>query len=122
MLHFGGRAQSNVYYVNLFLPNKVLIAGVRVTESNQFVGSFDVIVGMDIITRGDFSITNESGKTFMSYRFPSIRGIDYVIDANRARFAGVNPNDPCPCGKLDDNGTPLRFRDCHMIGLERRSA
>ena len=46
------------------------------------MNDFDVIVGMGIITRGDFSITNVNGLTHMSFRIPSISIVDYVEEAN----------------------------------------
>jgi hypothetical protein len=120
VVHYGGKKQSNTYLVNLYLPNKVLMYGIRVTESDEVLDDFGVILGMDIICRGDFSITNEGGLTWMSFRFPSIKGIDYVIDANRISFAGVNRYAPCPCGKVGEDGKRVQFRFCHGVGLERR--
>lgn len=41
--------------------------------------SFDFLVGMDIITHGDFSITNANGCTVVSYRLPpDAFHIDYM--------------------------------------------
>lgn len=60
--------ESNVYLVNLCLPNKIIISFVQVTEGNI---SSDVLVGMNIITLGDFSITNFNKKTIFSFRMPS---------------------------------------------------
>jgi hypothetical protein len=42
---------------------------------------FDVIIGMDIITHGDFSMTNVGGKTWVSSRVPSYDSVDYVVEA-----------------------------------------
>lgn len=111
--HAGGTSQSFTYIVNFYLPNQVGIAGVRVTECPDTTGNFGAIIGMDIISRGDFSITNVNGATWMSYRYPSIKGIDYVVEANRIIYAGVPKHVPCPCGKLDENGKHLKFKDCH---------
>jgi hypothetical protein len=46
------------------------IRNVRVTE---FIdeNDFDVIIGMDIITCGDFAISNYGRKTVVSFRIPS---------------------------------------------------
>ena len=44
------------------------------------VGGFDSLIGMDIITLGDFTITNFKGKTCMSFRVPSQHEVDYVKD------------------------------------------
>ena len=41
--------------------------------------SFNFLVGMDIITHGDFAITNANGQTVVSYRIPpDIFHIDYT--------------------------------------------
>ncbi|MBI3139488.1 MAG: SEC-C domain-containing protein [Sphingobacteriales bacterium] len=73
---------------------------------------------MDIITLGDFSITNHNGDTCMSFRLPSSHEIDYVKNLNYgitpvknigppSEFAGVKRNDPCPCG------SGKKFKHCH---------
>jgi uncharacterized protein YecA (UPF0149 family) len=60
---------------------------------------------MDVITRGDFTISNYQGKTVMTFRIPSIEKIDYVqqksdhsqqIPVKKGIQTGRNA--PCPCG------------------------
>jgi hypothetical protein len=38
---------------------------------------FNVIIGMDIITLGDFAISNKDEKTVLSFRIPSVDTIDF---------------------------------------------
>ena len=38
----------------------------------------DVIIGMDVISRGDLAITNHDGKTVLSFRIPSMETIDFA--------------------------------------------
>jgi hypothetical protein len=78
--HAGGSSPSNTYLVNLVLPNQVGFAGVQVSECVD--SEFGVIIGMDIICSGDFSITNVNQKTVMSFRNPSLKTIDYVTEIN----------------------------------------
>jgi hypothetical protein len=111
--HAGGVGASPTYLVNFILPNKVVVAGVIVTEFPAFSGSFEAIIGMDIITQGDFSLTHMAGRSCMSFRIPSCEEIDYVAAANRINFAGVGRNDPCPCGKRRADGGPVKFKHCH---------
>lgn len=111
--HFGGTKVCNTYLVNFFLPNQVIISGVSVTESDSIINDFGIIIGMDIISKGDFSITNVGGSTWVSYRVPSITQIDYVIEARRIKYAKVDKYGPCPCGKKDENGRPVKFKFCH---------
>ncbi len=40
----------------------------------------DIIIGMDILTQGDFSITNLDGRTVCSFRIPS----QYLVDFEEA--------------------------------------
>lgn len=95
--HAGGTHDAYTYLVNFGLPNNVGIAGVRVIACSPQPG-FAAIIGMDVMTTGDFSITNVDGKTTMSFRTPSIQTIDYVVEANRIRYRGVGRNSKCPCG------------------------
>lgn len=85
--------EAETYLVNIFLPNKVMFTGVRVTKG-AFPGA-DVLIGMDIIAAGDFSVTNCDGTTTFSYRHPSIKHIDYVKEATAMQamqmHAGVSP-------------------------------
>ena len=75
-----GQATQKTYTVDIGLPNKVLIQNVLVTEVDSLTAGCDALIGMDIITLGDFSITNHKGTTCMSFRFPSCHEIDYVTN------------------------------------------
>lgn len=37
----------------------------------RIIDDVDIIIGMDVITKGDFSITNVNGKTEMIFRLPT---------------------------------------------------
>jgi hypothetical protein len=65
-----GVFSSFVYLVDIILPNMISVRNVRVAE---FIddNDFDVIIGMDIITCGDFAISNYGRKTVVSFRVPS---------------------------------------------------
>jgi predicted aspartyl protease len=108
--HADGVSLANVYLVNIYLPNNIVIPSVRVTECADSAGNFGVIIGMDVITMGDFSITNFENKTTVSFRIPSIKTIDYVQEADELRkfqFKNVGRNDLCPCG------SGIKFKNCH---------
>lgn len=81
--HIGGSSVSNTFLVNFLLPNGVGIAGVLVSECAD--SNFDAIIGMDIICKGDFAITNTNKETCMSFRIPSIQSIDYVLEHQNSR-------------------------------------
>jgi predicted aspartyl protease len=78
--HAEGISLANVYLINIYLPNNLVIPSVRVTECADNTENFGVIIGMDVITMGDFSITNVENKSVFSFRIPSIRTIDYLQD------------------------------------------
>ena len=59
--HADGESIQNVYLLNLFLPNRLMIQIVRATECKSVRGNFDFIIGMDIITLGDFALSNGGG-------------------------------------------------------------
>jgi len=74
----GGTSSSNVYLIDVLLPSNVIINNVRVSEFLDN-GAFGIIIGMDIITLGDFAISNKNGKTTVSFRIPpSDNPIDFV--------------------------------------------
>lgn len=73
----GGVVPTETYVVNIMLPNGVGFANVTVTRGLLSDGA-DVLIGMDIITRGDFAITNKDGNTVFSFRFPSQTAIDFA--------------------------------------------
>lgn len=109
VFHANGESVVNVYAINLFLPNQVGFQFVKVTEG--VLSGFDLLIGMDIITMGDFSITNVGGKTTFSFRVPSVREVDFVTEAERSSPAITSPavgrNQPCPCG------SGKKYKHCH---------
>lgn len=58
----------DLYYIDIALPNKVIVSNLRVTEC--ILPDFDVLIGMDIITAGDFAIANAKGMTRFSFCMP----------------------------------------------------
>lgn len=77
--HAGGEAGGvPTYHVDLLLYNNVQIADVRVGLVE--VRDIDVIIGMDIINRGDFAVSNREGATTFSFRIPSIESFNFVKD------------------------------------------
>ena len=84
-----GASTVETYLVNIHLPNKVGVQHVQVTKGNLGDGA-SVLIGMDIITLGDFCVTNKGGKTIFSFRVPSQSHVDYVKEHNaqalRERF------------------------------------
>jgi hypothetical protein len=72
----GGVVNSPAYLVSVHLLNNVVIAQLKVIKGE--VKGADILIGMDIIVRGDFAITNKGKKTVFSFRMPSMEIIDFV--------------------------------------------
>ena len=73
-----GRYDSPVYVVDVMLPNRMKIQGVRVSLGAMEVA--DMLIGMDVISMGDFKLIND-GKTSFSIRTPSEGDAPFVADA-----------------------------------------
>jgi hypothetical protein len=77
VLTAGGVSQQNVYLINLYLPNRFAVPFIRVTECPMLTGNFNILIGMDIISLGDFIVNNFQNHTQFSFRMPSLHEIDY---------------------------------------------
>ena len=82
--------ETDVYLVNIQLPNSVQFVGLRVTKGN--LRGEDIIIGMDVITQGDFAVSSYNGVTKFSFRLPSEEHIDFVPAANRKNIAQRFPH------------------------------
>lgn len=79
----GGIVECNTYCVDIILPNGVTANDFVVQEVK--LTDCDLLIGMDIIRHGDFSISNHNGKTKFSFRIPSIAHIDYVQEYKKLK-------------------------------------
>lgn len=109
--HGDGSSIRNTYVVNFFLPNGVGVIGITATEFPASHSHFCCLVGMDVISHGDFSVTNYGGHTWMSFRTPSNAAIDYVVEADKITFGNMGRNEPCFCG------SGQKFKKCHGANL-----
>lgn len=95
-----GVKEAPIYMINLVLPNRVSIPHLRVTGTD--LGEVPMLIGMDVLSMGDFAISNYNGKTIVNFRIPSFADIDYVSQLNSLNPAkshkACGRNDPCPCG------------------------
>jgi hypothetical protein len=72
VFHANGESIVNTYSVNVLLPNNLGFSSLPVTEGVLT----DVLIGMDIISKGDFSVTASQGKTKFSFQLPSTHDTD----------------------------------------------
>ena len=110
-----GSVIQNTYTIDIGLPNNVLVGGISATEIPSLPSDNEVLIGMDIITLGDFSLTHFKGKTCMSFRIPSMHEIDYAkaprlkvsTDQPKTQRIKLGRNDKCHCG------SGKKFKHCH---------
>lgn len=73
------------YLVNIFLPNGDSFEGISTLVGTNLLEN-EFIIGMSIINKGDFAITNVNNKTTMSFRVPSIQRINFESDFEKAKL------------------------------------
>ena len=76
------------YLVNVGLPNHLNVNDVQVCETDIGKQGIEMLIGMDIITLGDFSVSNFNNNTVFTFRFPSKEKTDYVPQSNIDNIIG----------------------------------
>jgi hypothetical protein len=87
----GGERLCNKYLMNLVLPNHVGLSAMTVTEG-VFGEQGDVLIGMDVIGKGDLAITNNA-RTVVSFRLPSFETIKFEADPSIKKQHNFKRND-----------------------------
>lgn len=101
-------APTNEYLISLDLPNNTTFPNLKVAEG--VLNGCDMLIGMDVISNGDFAVSNFNGKTTFTFRMPSLMKFDFTKESylkpieNEGRKIGRN--DPCPCG------SGKKFKQC----------
>jgi predicted aspartyl protease len=109
----GVKENIPLYPVKIVLNNQNVQFTIPVSECDQLSddNSLQFLIGMDVITKGDFTITNFLGSTVMTFRVPSLQRLDYVagIRDHKPIVKDTLPgrNDPCPCG------SGKKYKQCH---------
>ena len=86
-----GKMPTNIYYLALGLPNGVAIPNLRICDGNI---PCDLLIGMDVISFGDFHVSNVNGKTVFTFRIPSLDKKDYVKEISLARACATRATPP----------------------------
>ena len=75
-----GIKEVPVYYVEIELYNGAISLRALVSECTELSadGTVGALIGMNVINKGDFAISNFQGNTVMSFRVPSMQRIDFV--------------------------------------------
>lgn len=71
-----GSSICNTYYISLHFPEDLVIPRLDVSDLDGNIGC-DVLIGMDVITQGDMSISNFNENTVFSFRVPSLEHVDF---------------------------------------------
>lgn len=95
----GGSVDATQHIVDMILPNgQTLTMHVTATD----LVNTDMLIGMDIISQGDFAVSNFNGKTILNFRLPSVSDTDFVqnLKSMQPIKSGYKQgrNDPCHCG------------------------
>ena len=69
MTGIGGQSEGDTYLLHISLPTGDIITYQEVYEAN--LGDYDAIIGMDIITRGNFHLDCIKGETLFSFELPN---------------------------------------------------
>ncbi len=97
-----GSVRANVYNVKLTLHNENIYQYTRITECSKLSDeNINVLIGMNVINKGDFIISNYNGKTVLTFRIPSIKSYDFVKKHNKkSKIINtiVHFNTKCSCG------------------------
>lgn len=105
----GETYQSQYYPIAVKLPNNTNVHFLRATLAKTH--GFDILIGMQIISKGDFAVTNYEGQMCMTFRIPSIKRENFV--AENEKFSKMFHiwakkhilTCPCGSGKL--------YKNCH---------
>ena len=76
LIHALGKNKVNEYGINIKLPNGFILPNIPVIECATDPSS-EIIIGMDIISMGDFSLSGSGSQRMMSFCLPSTFQVDY---------------------------------------------
>lgn len=75
VFNVSGASDGNYCNVDILIPGGEEVANMEVLVGS--IGQWKILIGMDIISRGDFAVSNYGGNTTMSFRMPSEGRIDF---------------------------------------------
>ncbi len=97
-----------VFLLSVILTNQVCIPCIKAIKG-EIYGQSELLIGMDIITLGDFAVINKNSKTILLFQAPSLGKIDsYDVLMRDENSPPSNPkpitakprqsrNSPCHC-------------------------
>ena len=102
--------QVNTYVVSLVLPNNNYVNDIEICSCDSTF-PYGMLIGMDIISKGEFMVCTHNNITVYSFQNPAISLLSFDYILNRPQL-GISVNDDfnvdmlCPCG------SKLSFKKC----------
>lgn len=102
-----GSQEVNVYFLRITLNNQNIILDLLATEAAELSDDHKtgMLIGMDVISKGDFCISNFENKTAMTFHVPSVETVDYVSEIDKYnkivkiyQIQSKRGIEKCPCG------------------------
>ena len=80
-----GFYEASIYRVDIMLPNNIVVKGLQIGDGE--FQDFDFLIGMDVISLGDFHLTND-GNTVFKFVIPP--------ESNPNNITAQPSSAPCP--------------------------
>lgn len=64
-----GIVESKMYLIHVGIPSGGIVGYISAFENDN--DDYEVVIGMDVISKGDFVLTNHEGHSTFSFRLPS---------------------------------------------------
>lgn len=74
-----GRSKTKIYEVDIILPKGICLKNIKVYETTIGDQGFDLLIGMDVISKGDFCVSGANGVITVSFRYPAQGVTDYTF-------------------------------------------
>lgn len=74
----GEKQEVDCYMVNIMIDNTIPCGDIEAGSYHKGDAFYDVIIGMDILSKCDFAITSASGHMVLTMEYPSKRNLDFT--------------------------------------------
>lgn len=82
------------FVVDVALTDDIIMNNVLVCESKIGLQKIDLLIGMNILSKGDFAVSNFSGRTVFAFRSPSCGDVNFdMINDTTKEAAATNDNE-----------------------------
>lgn len=96
--------KCDIYLANIWLPNRVSIPIQLMWIADR--EDFAILIGMDVISQGEFALSTHGGVTKMSFCLPCRQHIDFVKEIDAGPKVLLWRRSPCHCWSWK------RYKDC----------